>query len=524
MEEEEDSTTASRGNVAAEDPTSAEEHQQQHQEEEDGTATSPSLPWFLEYWSASFFQTPVLGMDSLQLLCGGGSAACGGGGVEDGDYGAEASTTPTTPLVHNRSGNSHRLRKVVASSASSLDGSGFFRDYSSNTRNKLSAVAVVADEGFDNDDSTSSVRATTNRRKKRVHPSSSTSSSSSPTRGHYYYPSIKKASMLIDKNDHTHSREEDDNGTDDGPERLKPSCSSLDLYSSRMLYTCDSFGYMADSSEEDSNRVSSWPPLPSSQQQQREQEQLPTATEGAASTRRYQPIADAPLTAPSSPGNETVTTISLTQSYMREFENDSDDSDSDEDEGGCRGRSLHQRGPIHRHHYQQSPFRNPTASILDGLEDDDDEEEEDEEEEVGRGDGADDRTATMSATRHVVPAKAYKYLIRMKPQNYIHHSSMTTSDMSDYYYYGGGIGGGGVEEEKKEDPDDDWVVRSVVDKGRAASSFATAHDLSYRIAGPVGSGSCSTTSRSDDDDEGEEYNGMDAVFVSNNGLLPCMPE
>jgi hypothetical protein len=453
--------------------------------EEFPAPSSPSLPWFVEYWSASFFRTPALVMDKL---CACSSSPYGADGGEVGPEGNGATSSlssmrendPFRFDISDRSSSVRqwRLRQVVASYDESLcydeDGGLFYKDFSSNTRNKLSAPTMVGGDDIPNNSS----RSNSNYPKQRTQKNSSRRS----------HRSIRKSSIVVDDDDD----EGEGSCNDDvmamtvrreGPsDSLQPSCSSLDLYSSRMLQTCDSFGYLSSSYDNYNNDDDDddSPPALQSRPTTPDARTAAASVVSTASTRRHQPVGPgtALTAAPSSPGNETVTTVSLTQSYMREFENDSD-SDSDDDEDGDDSRYLHGRWNVGAaqalQHHHRSPFRRRPVSMMDEVD------EEEGHDDDGRDDVDDDASTGNNSGAHV-PTRAYKYLIRMRPHNYMHPCKSV--DFSGYSV-------GGVEESKSEDDsDDDDDADGSMGSGDAVllsatrtlhPSAAAAPDLPFRI-------------------------------------------
>jgi hypothetical protein len=503
--------------------------------EEFPTPSSPTLPWFVEYWSATFFRTPVLVLDKL-CACNSASSAMDSttttavapsptprtsnkrptGVLPDDTYRFDISDRSTTTSVRQR-----RLRQVVASYDESSIADGFY-DYSSNTRNKLSADYSMMAGGDIDKSSTIMKTKKTNRRR----------SSLSSSKKNVY--AIRKASMIHD-DDHQQPEDDDDENSvvdlySENPAVTSSQssfCSSnLDMYSSQMLYACDSFGYYLSSStpttdeNNNSNNTSITVETEGAVDDGGEEDIIRVLS--ASNTRLYQPV---PVI-PASPGNDTVTTISLTQSYMREFENDEDDdtaSDSDDsniadneeyddsryltmkrlnkkkNKGMDTSSSIstssspHHSYPLYHQYSQQSPFRH--SATVGSIMDIDDVEEEDDEGcnhttnlDCGTDDNDNDADVSSSnnSARHIRSSssatRAYKYLIRMRPQNYIHcsnnnyHNNKNNNKMVDFlpeYYVGG------VEEQKIDDESDD-VANDNADNEKSAQQHVSS-EVQYNI-------------------------------------------
>jgi hypothetical protein len=350
--------------------------------EEFPSPSSPSLPWFVEYWSTSFMNTPLVD----QMLC-----PC---------------NTDTTLRNTNTSNNMDMPSTTIPS----------FK-----LRQVLASRTLFEEEEEGGDESMMSNTMCWKYLNQTP-----------------YFPTICKSSILMDDADqdmesilddtmnivHDNHKEEDDD-TRDAAASCSNHGSMMDDYSSRILHTCESFDQFLRGDKVSNSygiRLQPRPREPKSY----DDEALMTTTTPPLYYGQHQPTQPPP-----SPSATTYTTVSLTQSFLKEdslFDHDdSDDEDIGDDTQDFMERWNHDSSKLFRgmngneDSDSNNPFQTPKATRKRSLvmeppphktkkswqQDDDD--------------------------GHIEP---YRYLIRMKPQNYMHYNIA-----------------GGMEEEKWNDDD-----------------------------------------------------------------------
>ena len=358
----------------------------------------PSLPWFVEYWSSTFFQTPMI----MENLC-----ACKSTAVvfeEDKPYKPDHDFRFDIPNEH-----SWRLRKMVAS-----------HDESMLMGDETTLLAGNKGNGIDGRDS--------------IYP---TKTLSSP----YYYPSIRKSSILyeeddteVDNDDVKQEQPQEEankspsavmNGSDslldnddddsivddDEPRDQAPASTTTDAvnrdYSTTLLYSCNSFDCM--SMDDDHHQPSHIRP------------RRMVTTPPRRTTRQR-------LQHPPSPSAQTYTTVSLSNSFMKEFESDGEDEEQDNDSLIMSSSTIEYlkqwteaSSSLFRPKTEGDMFSTPKSSPKNVL--------------------SSPPTSSSPPPQFDPSETSYRHLIRMRPQNYIHDLSLSSSS---------------VEEEKKEEHPNDY--------------------------------------------------------------------
>jgi hypothetical protein len=388
------------------------------QYEEFPSPTSPSLPWFVEYWSSTFFQTPAMVFDQL-CACSSASAVHNTTALDE------------SMLMHD-------------------DDTSTFRFDLSHNQIRLRQVVASQDQSFAEDST--------------LWAGNTADSKYYPTK-QQYFPTIRKSSILFEDEDSDSDSildmDEDDASRDAAPALIKDptkitkatpimdassiSCGAdssgikltVEDYSSRMLYTCESFDHFIrgkNSSNGESSSISCGIPVPPQPQQPGSEMVFCMDTPPNHIRQRLQP--------PNSPGATTCTTVSLTQSFMKEFDDDADGDDDDDDDSLMGGEKVDAKEMMER--WNQS-----SSQLFRGLDNNAVEEEAQQQQQESPEDQCCFQTPPSSPSRKWMTAEppaapscrhhheAYRYLIRMKPQNYVHDSN------------------GGMEEEKKGDEGDD---------------------------------------------------------------------
>ncbi|KAG7342537.1 hypothetical protein IV203_007630 [Nitzschia inconspicua] len=361
--------------------------------EEFPAPSSPSLPWFVEYWSTSLMNTPLV----EQLLCSCNSS----------DSVLHSATEGSSSSAHN-----NRLRKVVASQMFDID-----------------------ETNEQDQDQTMHSRHPIKSGKNKNHRPSVRSMSA--------YPSIRKSSILQDDEDDDDDDnsmnewespvvannpfdnailvDDDDDDDDDTREGVatSASCSTMNDYSSRMLYTCESFDQFIRGNSHSAKSGTTVRLQPRTVTARRG---MDVDDDDAALMMRVPRLQH-----PSSPSNTTYTTVSLTQSYMHD-DSFMDPDSSDGEEGDPTDQALF----LER-------WNANTQQLFRGLANE-------EEEESERSTISNDPFQTPQSKRkrasvleppppckknHQKDHSAYKYLIRMRPQNYRHSESVEETKWSD---------------------------------------------------------------------------------------------
>ena len=255
----------------------------------------PSLPWFVEYWSSTFFESTPL-VENL-CMCNTKSTAVV---FEEDSSPAEKQEHPfkfDIPSEH-----SWRLRQMVASHDYSMMG------------DETGATTVIA--GNNNNSNRDSIY---------------------PTK----YPSIRKSSILceddgasndvikfnVSKSDSLFDCDEDDDDDDDDDSileaddaiREQPSSGGLEQqqqqqrqqqqdYSTTLLYSCNSFDCLSSEAQDELPTTSHIRP------------RRMVTTPPSRSTRNQQRLQHPP-----SPSAQTYTTVSLTESFMKDFDEHDND-------------------------------------------------------------------------------------------------------------------------------------------------------------------------------------------------------
>jgi hypothetical protein len=378
--------------------------------EEFPSPTSPSLPWFVEYWSSSFMNTPLV----EQLLC-----SC------------NADTTLRTTGVSNMNvasttTPSFKLRQVVASHT-------MFEE------DEEEDASMMCNNMY-----------TTNPNK-------------TP-----YFPSICKSSVLMDDMDQDMEsildetmnivddkhKQEDDDATRDAAASCSHHGSIMDDYSSRILYTCDSFDQFLRGNKVSNRNVIRLQPRP--RQPKYDDDEALMSPSTPPSYRRQQP------SQPPSPSATTYTTVSLTQSLLNDDSLfDTEDNSDDEDIGNDT------------HDFLERWNRN-SSKLFRGM---DGNEESDGNNPYQTPKATRKRSLLMEPPPHNTNkswlqnddkdhTEQYRYLIRMKPHNYMHYSN-----------------GCGMEEEKSNEHDIDIVADGSSSSHISSDDFSlpSHHQLSSNM-------------------------------------------
>jgi len=390
---------------------SMEQQQEQHPEYEEfpepsssptTAATSPSLPWFLDYWSATFFRTPAVVVD--QLLC----YSCHGN-VQD-------QTLDDDDDDDYQYKGSHQQQRQQ----------DIFRFDIPNDRSwKLKQVVASHDDSLFRDETTLLMGNNDNTHRNSRYP--------------VKYPGIRKSSILKDDDDWNDGADsildydlDEDNQDDDSP-REQADESSSDYY----LTPCDSFDLICQTKSKAS--INNHNNNNNKQCIHRNVRQ-----------RLHVPSSPTTMTANGGEDAQTYTTVSLTQSFMKEFEDetscstsseqDYDQEEMDDDNStAMRNRTLYSelfRGVVVEEEEEEEEESTcsrlsrkrpaPHTTTNNNIKTVNDDEKEEEEEEEYEKD-------------HTEP---YRYLIRMRPRNYIHFNSDGNYNSM-----------GGMEEEKSCDDD-----------------------------------------------------------------------
>jgi hypothetical protein len=291
-----------------------------------------------------------------------------------------------------------------------------------------------------------------------------------------YFPSVCKSSNLLDVTDqdmesilddtmYIDPKEEDDD-TRDAAASCSHRGSMMDDYSSRILYTCESFDKLIGGNKVSNGNVIRLQPRPR-QPKYDQDEALMTTIVPTTPPPMY--CRQQPSQPPPSPSATTYTTVSLTQSLLNEdslFDHDDDNSDSeDEDIGGDNTQDFLER------------WNRDSSKLFRGMNGN---EEADGNNPFQTPKTTHKRSLVMEPPPHKTKkstkddTEPYRYLIRMKPHNYIHYSDV-----------------GGMEEEKSNDDDiteccssnitDDYSLPSHHD----LSSHMTFHEAFFNKAAVV---------------------------------------
>jgi hypothetical protein len=268
------------------------------------------------------------------------------------------------------------------------------------------------------------------------------------------YPSIRKSSILYEDDateeltkhrdsilDKSMYQVDEDDDTRDGVPSASAS-SFMEDASSRILYTCESFDNFIRGKSHEESAVRLAPRMVGD-------DAVLNARPASSSVRRR-------LQPPPSPSATTYTTVSLTTSYMRDLDDSATLSDDEEDEDP---KTVLER------------WTQASHELFRGMNDEVDEKNE-----------RDDIYSTPKQSRkrpscsppphckrktvetpHQDKHEAYRYLIRMKPQNYVHDFSERS----------------GWEEEKKEM---DYSCRYADDKFDLPSHLQLQSDMTFHEA------------------------------------------
>jgi hypothetical protein len=402
-----------------------------HRREGPAETPSPSVPWFLDYWfSSTFFDQPPFLLDQL-CACQTRSTAV----VFEGDgQDPERDGRFDLPTDH-----SWRLRRAVASH----------------------------DESMYHDAST--LLAGNNGGRDGIY----------PTKEHPYrcHPSIRKSSILYDEED----GDEDEDSIKERPQRqLNGSDSLLDRdhhddddddhslleekevrdkepaselsqsqepqrdYSTTLLYSCNSFDCLSDHSVQPEEQVS----------HVRRRRMVGTPP------RRFHPQQQRLLRPPASPSAQTYTTVSLSQSFMKEFDDMDGEDQSDE---MMDNESLTMTSTVDF----VKQWTEASSYLFRPKHDDGEGEQDDQDDNIYSTPRTVKKTVSpASSPPHLDRSQQpYRYLIRMRPQNYVHYDESSTSFS--------------VEEEKKEDDTVDYEDFAYYNRYELPSHTQLKSDMTF---------------------------------------------
>ena len=427
---------------------------------------SPSLPWLVEYWSSSLTRLPEVVFDRMLCSCA------------------------STSMQFHDSDNSRHHNSIVSNN-SYFDDTIVKSDPANVVRSptKISSTrwealrAVVASHSdytmqdycdfYEStvpvpEDGTSFPRSTTQQ--------TSADSKHNPTKPTADWSKCRESSILA-ADDESMDEDDDFDVTDDDI-RMEPPASPAtqeednDLDAFRDLYTCHSFDqyidttsrYLCAQQQEQRQRVPATPP-PATPPRVPPANRLPDrrrsrqASAAIATTLSPRTLGFQRLQPPS-PSTDTYTTISLSQSFAREFDDDDDSSEHMVER--CRSPSTPATPPsLFRQKRNednnglfldriaaetisdsssQSPFRRLRPRTRStGIEDEKKEEEENLGETKINNENITDHPSTpprkKSTDEDEEDVSAYRYLVRMSPDNYRHASSYddwlnTTEEMA----------------------------------------------------------------------------------------------